>query len=191
MNEISAQLEALLFIYGEPMALPKIAQTLGIKLEEVSAAAKELGEFLNTSKSGLVLLTLYDKIQLATRPEFSSLLEKVLKAELNESLTPASLETLSIIAYSAPIARAEIDYIRGVNSSYTLRALSLRGLIERASDPKRGNAYVYSPSFDLLKHIGVDKVENLPEYEKFRALALSIKNPSFAEASEGKPQTNE
>lgn len=171
------KLEALLFIYGEPMAISKIAGILGVKEEEVSAQAKELAEFLNTSKSGLMLITLSDKIQLATRPEFSSMLETVIKSELKEALTPASLGTLSIIAYSGPIARAEIDYIRGVNSSYTLRALSMRGLIDRANDPKRGNAYVYTPSFDLLKHIGVDKVESLPEYEKFRALAFSIKNP--------------
>lgn len=182
MNKLASQLEALLFIYGEPMSMAKIAEVLGVKAEEVMTAAKELGEFLSTGKSGLTIIKLGDKIQLATQPEFSSLLEKVLKSELNESLTPAALETLSIIIYSAPIGRAEIDYIRGVNSSYTLRALSLRGLIERGSDPKRGNAYVYGPSFDLLKHIGVDRVENLPEYEKFRTLALSIKNPTNEQA---------
>jgi segregation and condensation protein B len=177
MTELSAQLEALLFIYGEPMAVAKISQTLGIKAEQVTGAAKELGEFLISSKSGLVLMVKGDAYLLATRPEFSSLLEKVLKAELNESLTPAALETLSIIAYAGPIGRAEIDYIRGVNSSYTLRALSVRGLIDKENDPKRGNAYVYTPSFDFLKHVGVASAEALPEYQKFRELALSIKNP--------------
>ena len=172
-----AQLEALLFIYGEPLALAKIAEILTITKEQVAQAVQELDEHLKTTNSGLALMTLGDSIQLATRPEFSTLLEKVVKSELNESLTPAALETLSIIAYASPISRAEIDYIRGVNSSYTLRALSMRGLIDRASDPKRGNAYVYGPSFDLLKHMGVARIEALPEYEKFRALAMSIKNP--------------
>lgn len=179
-----AQLEALLFIYGEPLSIAKIAEILAVKHEEVIVVAKELEASLNSSERGLMIITLGDKIQLATRPEFSSMLETVIKSELKEALTPASLETLSIIAYSGPIARAEIDYIRGVNSSYTLRALSLRGLIDRANDPKRGNAYVYTPSFDLLKHIGVDKVESLPEYEKFRSLAMSIKNsPSNEQTS--------
>ncbi len=176
MNNLTAQLEALLYIYGDPIESVKAAQTLGIKPEELEAAAKALQESLASEGRGLVLMIHDGKLQMTTKPEFSGLLEKVMKAELHESLTPASLETLAIIAYASPIGRAEVDYIRGVNSSYTLRALSIRGLIDRHPDPKRGNAYQYGPSFDLLKHMGMYKLENLPEYEKFRSLAHSIRS---------------
>lgn len=179
MNKLTAQLEALLFIYGDPIDVKKAAEILGVTKDAVDKAAHELVNLLIKEERGLVLLIHSDKLQLATKPEFSALLEKVMKAELTESLTPASLETLAIIAYASPIGRAEIDYIRGVNSSYTLRALLIRGLIDRHSDPKRGNAFLYGPSFDLLKYLGIYKLENLPEYEKFRALAESIKTTSL------------
>ncbi|MDO8752280.1 MAG: SMC-Scp complex subunit ScpB, partial [Anaerolineales bacterium] len=126
---------------------------------------------------GVAILTHNDHIQLVTRADFSPLLEKVMKAELNESLTNAALETLSVIAYAGPISRAEIDYIRGVNSSFILRSLLLRGLIEREADPKRANAFLYTPSANFLQHLGLKNFNELPEFEKFRALAAEVKNP--------------
>ncbi len=117
------------------------------------------------------------QLQLATKPNFKGLLEKVVKAELHEALTPAGLETLSIITYGGPILRSEIDYIRGVNSSFILRALLLRGLINRNPDPRRGNAYLYGPSFDFLKHLGGASVTELPDYQVFAELAMKVKQP--------------
>ena len=87
------------------------------------------------------------------------------------------METLSIVTYAGPMTRAELEYIRGVNSSFTMRNLLIRGLIERYPDPKRTNVFIYKPSFDLLKHIGISKVEDLPEYEKFQALIAKLRNP--------------
>ena len=102
----------------------------------------------------------------------SKLLEEITKQEFTEALTPASLETLSIVMYSGPISRADIEYIRGVNSSFTLRALLMRGLAERETDPKRGNAYLYKASFELLRHLGLSKNEDLPDYPKYKDLVL-------------------
>jgi len=175
MEFLESKLEALLFIYGEPMEVKKAAATLEVKPAEIEETAKLLAQQLIDRKSGLALVFYDSKIQLTTKPELSSLLEKVVKSELNEALTPAGLETLSIIAYSAPVSRAEIDYIRGVNSTFILRNLLLRGLIERENDPKRANAYVYKPSFDFLKFIGVSRVEEMPEFEKFSKLTQQLK----------------
>ncbi|MDO8601620.1 MAG: SMC-Scp complex subunit ScpB [bacterium] len=184
MNEkLISALQALLFIYGEPMDVKKAAITLEVKPAEVEEAAKSLAQLLTDSKSGLALIFYDSKIQLTTKPEFSSLLEKIVKSELNEALTPAGLETLSIIAYSAPVSRAEIDYIRGVNSTFILRSLLLRGLIDRDLDPKRSNAYIYKPSFDFLKHVGVSRVEDLPEFEKFSKLTAQLRPSATPVAS--------
>lgn len=189
--DIISKLEALLFIYGEPMEVKKAASTLEVKPAEIEEAAKMLAQQLVESKSGLAVVFYDSKIQLTTRPDFSGLLEKIVKSELNEALTPAGLETLSIVAYSAPVSRAEIDYIRGVNSTFILRNLLLRGLIDRENDPKRANAYVYKPSFDFLKHIGVTRVEDLPEFDKFSKLTQQLKpnaNPvPIAPAAEAAP----
>ena len=178
MNKLISQLEALLFIYGEPMDFKKIAQTLKVEESEIKSAADRLEESFKSDDRGLFLMRDKNKIQLATKPDYAKLLEDVIKEELHENLTSAALETLSIVAYAGPMARAELEYIRGVNSSFTLRNLLIRGLIERAPDPKRGNVFLYSPSFDLLKHIGVAKSEDLPEYEKFRTLIEKLRNPA-------------
>ena len=74
------------------------------------------------------------------------------------------METLSIVIYKNGVTRAEIDYIRGVNSSFTLRALSVRGLVEKTVDTKDNRRFVYKPSFELLSFMGVKSIENLPDY---------------------------
>ncbi len=183
-----ARLEALLFVYGELLSIKKAAEVLGVKKEEISEAAKQLSDALAVRGSGLTVMVHDDSLQLVTRSEFASLLQTVIKAELNESLTPASLETLAIITYAGPIARAEIDYIRGVNSSYTLRALALRGLVDRETDPQRANVYLYRPSADLVRHLGITKLDELPDYQRLRGVAEKIKQPTAAPAPEA-PQT--
>ncbi|HLB50899.1 MAG TPA: SMC-Scp complex subunit ScpB, partial [Patescibacteria group bacterium] len=70
-----------------------------------------------------------------------------------------------IIAYRGPIARHAIEAIRGVNCSFTLRALLLRGLIERTNNPSDSRSILYRVSFDFLKTLGVDQVEKLSEYD--------------------------
>ena len=62
------------------------------------------------------------------------------------------------------MSRAEIDYIRGVNSSFTLRALSVRGLIEKTLDPKDNRRYIYKPSFELMSYMGIKSIQDLPDY---------------------------
>ncbi|KKR79438.1 MAG: Segregation and condensation protein B, partial [Candidatus Nomurabacteria bacterium GW2011_GWA2_40_9] len=86
------------------------------------------------------------------------------KEELNKDLSKSSLETLSVILYKNGVNRREIDYIRGVNSSFTLRALSVRGLVERVLDPADSRRYVYKPTFELLSFMGIKSVEELPDY---------------------------
>ena len=70
---------------------------------------------------------------------------------------------LSIILYKGPISKAEIDQIRGVNSSYILRNLLIRGLVERKN---LSGKTVYSETFDLMRYLGVAKKEDLPAYDK-------------------------
>ena len=169
-NEKIAELEALLFIHGEPLTLKKIGALLEVKPEELDTLIVDLKSRLADGARGLVLVEDGEKIQLATKSEFGRILEKFIKGELSEDLTPASLETLSLVAYFAPISRTRLDYVRGVNSSFILRSLLLRGLVERFPDPDRANAFLYRPTFELLRHLGIEKKEGLPEFEKFQTL---------------------
>lgn len=173
-NNLTARLEALLFIYGEPMDIKNLGKILDLKESEVKEGLMALEEELKRSERGLSLLQDKNRVQLVTKPEFSKILEEITKQEFTEELTPAALETLSIITYAGPIPRADIEFIRGVNSSFTLRALLLRGLVERQIDPKRSNAYVYSASFDLLRHLGLSQNSDLPEYSKYKSLVEQL-----------------
>jgi len=174
-ESLTAALESLLFIYGEPIALEKTAKLLEVKTEDLKEIIDNFETQLKTNLSrGLTVSRVGDRIQLATKPDFHKLGEKIVKEEIREDLTPAALETLSIVAYSGPIARSLVDYFRGVNSTYILRNLLVRGLIEREPDPQRPYVFLYNVSFDFMKHLGLAKQEELPEYSKYKEILKNI-----------------
>lgn len=174
MNQKIAELEALLFIHGEPLALKKVGSILGVKPEELNALIAEFKKKLESEWRGLALVEDGEKVQLVTKPKFGKILESFIKEELSEDLSPASLEALALIAYFAPISRNRLDYLRGVNSTFIVRSLLLRGLVERFPDPGRANAFLYRPTLDLLRHLGLERREMLPDYEKFQLLLQSF-----------------
>ena len=163
-----AGLEALLFVHGEPMSFKKIGEALEVKVGEVKELLRELASSLEAKNRGLTLLQDADKVQFVTKSKFNSVLANFVKNELSEDLTPASLETLAIIAYFGPISRNRIEYQRGVNCSIILRSLMLRGLIERFTDPEHPQSYLYRPTFEFWKHLGLTKPEDMPEHARFR-----------------------
>jgi segregation and condensation protein B len=165
-----ASIEALLFIHGEPISHKKVESVLGLKKGEGEPIIAELKKRLEEDGRGLHLIVDKEKVQLATKPEFNKILEDFVKQELTEELTPASVEALSIVAYLGPISRAKIEYLRGVNSIVILRSLMIRGLVERIPDPEHPSGFLYQPTFDLIKHLGLSAKEDLPEHTKFQEL---------------------
>ncbi len=174
MNTLANKIEAILFFKGESLSLKKISEICQADIDEVKLA---LAELENKLTGGIVLLVKDDEYTLGTAPDFAQMIEDLQKEELNKTLTKSSLETLSIILYKNGASRAEIDYIRGVNSSFTLRALSVRGLVEKIPDPSDARKYVYKPTFELLSYMGVTKVEYLPEYGDVEQKMNQIKEP--------------
>ncbi len=170
----AASLEALLFVYGEPLSRQQLKKILKIDDTMLEQGLVRLQHALAEDHRGLALLQIEDKVQLGTKADFSHLVQSVVQQETREALTPATLETLSLIAYAGPITRTSIDYVRGVNSSFILRNLLIRGLITRQPDPKRANTYLYQVSFDLLKHLGLSDTKAIPEYEKYKELLRGI-----------------
>src|SRR3989338_6670633 len=164
MKDLEKKLEAVLFWKGEPLSYKKLEEILKVPQSEIKDAVFNLKNEL--AGRGVALLENGNEISLGTSPEFSKLIENLQKEELNKELSKASLETLSIILYKNGISRAEIDYIRGVNSSFILRALSVRGLVNKITDHKDNRRYLYQPSFDLLSFMGVKSVEELPDYSE-------------------------
>lgn len=171
-NSLVAALEALLFVHGEPVEVKKIASLLQADASDVESAIATLAGHLEQEGRGLMLVRQESRVQLATKPDFSSLVEHLVKDEFEEKLTPAALETLSLIAYLGPISRARVDYLRGVNSSYSIRNLLMRGLVEKTTDPESPHVTAYRVSFDLLRHLGVSSIEDLPDYEKYKSITV-------------------
>ncbi len=180
---ISGALEAVLFSYGEALDLKKLSSLLGVGAEEVEVAAQSLIAKFASSESGLALIRHQNTLQLVSAPKFSELVGTLLKSEFQAELTSAASETLAIIAYAGPIGRNDMEYIRGVNSSFTIRNLMLRGLINKFPNPKRPNSLLYELSSDCFKHLGLAKINDLPEYEKYKTLATRLHDQSVAENS--------
>jgi len=162
-ENLEKKIESILFWKAEPIKVSELAQILQLKDREINEALKTLQERL--SDRGLSLIINDNKVALVTCPEASDIIEKLHKEELTKDLSKATLETLTIVLYRGPMRRSEIDYIRGVNSQFTLRALLVRGLIEKKIDEKDERAYIYSTTIDTLAHLGVSNVEELPDYE--------------------------
>lgn len=159
-------LESLLFVSGEPVSVSRIAKILEIPEEEVRTALDQLAQkYGEDTERGLMLVRDDKTALLATKGENASVVESLTKSTLQENMSKAALEVLAIIAYRAPIARVEIDAIRGVNCSFTLRNLLLRDLISREGNPSDSRGYLYRPTLHFLQVLGIEKVSELPQYE--------------------------
>ena len=165
MINMHTRLEALLFASGEPLSTERIAKILDIDETEVAAIAAELSESL--TGRGIILIENEGSYQLTTSSETSGDVAQLFAEERERSLSKSALEILAIISYEAPITQAQIEMIRGVSSISAIRILLMRGLIERARSSDAA-PYEYRPSMDLLTHLGITSLAELPEYESYR-----------------------
>lgn len=164
--ELESKIEGLLFYKGEDVQIKKLAELLKVTEEEIEESLKKLEQSL--INRGLVLVHKDDSVVLGITSELSSLIESIRKEEITKELTKSSLETLSIVLYKNGVSRSEIDYIRGVNSSFILRNLLVRGLIEKIVDPKDSRRVLYRPTFDTLSFMGITSIEQLPNYDEVK-----------------------
>lgn len=132
-----------------------------ITVDELTTALNILSERLKNGATRLIETT--EEIQLVTCPELAPIIEAMRKNELKADISKAGAETLAIILYQEPISRAEIDRIRGVNSSFILRNLLIRGLVERSSNKNR-SGYVFTISPTLLAYLGITEKHQLPDF---------------------------
>lgn len=167
-EKLKSIIESLLFVSGEPLKIKKIAALAEVSGAEVKNGISALRESFEAGKRGLRVIEKGDEIQLVTNPGNSKYVEGFLKSEMEQKLSRASLETLAIVAYRGPITRIGVEEIRGVNCTFTLRYLLLRGLIERIENPHDSRSWLYRISFDFLKKMNLAKKEDLPCYEDLK-----------------------
>lgn len=159
--DLASKIQALLFAEGDSLSLKKLAQLLECDAASLSAALDALSAKL--AGSALTLVRTDTEAALAIAPAARDVVAAAAKAD-EKDIGDAGLEVLAILLYEGPSTRSDIDYIRGVNSSSTLRTLLSRRLVERAGNPEDGREYLYRLTIDLLGHLGVSNASELPEY---------------------------
>jgi segregation and condensation protein B len=171
---LSSQIEAVLFYKAEPLSVKRLAQIFKKEEPEIKNALRELRDELKGR--GITLVEWEDEVSIGTSKEVSNLIETLSREELVKDLGKAGLETLSIILYQGPLSRAEIDYIRGVNSNFILRNLLIRGLVDKVENPKDQRSFIYKPTLELISHLGLSVITDLPDYEAVRKDIEYFKN---------------
>lgn len=164
MDKLKSVIESLLFLSGEPIRIGKISKITKAGEPEIENALELLSKDYSGGR-GMIIIRKEDSVQMASSPENSGFLDDLVKSEIQENLSKAALEVLSIVAYRGPISRMDIEAIRGVNCSFTLRSLLMRGLLERVDNPKDNRSFLYKISFDFLKKLGLERQEDLPDFE--------------------------
>lgn len=167
-----AALHALLFASGEPLEKKQIAKLLDIKEADVKLALKALTDSL--ANSGVAVVETETEVELRTAPEAAPLVKKLRENELARDLGKASLETLAVIAYQSGATRGEVDWVRGVNSSASLRTLLMRGLIEGREDERDKRRIRYSLTTEALAHLGIRNAAELPRAQELSAGATEV-----------------
>ena len=165
IKKIAQRIEAYLFWKGEPVSIKQLSKILDLNLNIIDEAIEIIKE-KNSHDNGIVLIQYDDMLTLGTHIDVNDFIEKIIKDDLQKDLGKSALETLAIILYQGPIKRADIDYIRGVNSQFILRNLLIRGLITREDDPKDERTFLYKPSLELLSFLGITNIKELPDFEE-------------------------
>ena len=164
--QLVQKIEAVLFYLAEPVSVDFLAKTLEISKKEIISAIGDLG--LSLEERGVRLVFHDDEVTLVTAPQFSGLIEKIIKEEREKDLGRAGIETLSIVAYKGPVSKKEIEYIRGVNSQWALRSLLLRGLVEKRGSKNDERVVLYSITGETVRYLGLSRISELPEYHELK-----------------------
>lgn len=165
MNRL-AEIEVLLFVAGEEgLTVRSLAEMLELQPSAVIQQLEKLSQkYQEDSQSGLAVLESSNRYKLVTKKELADLLRTYAKTPMNQSMSRALLETLSIIAYKQPITRIEVDSIRGVNSSGAISKLQAFDLIrENGKKEVLGRPNLYITTEYFLDYMGINQLEELPD----------------------------
>lgn len=163
-------IEALLFASDAPLPAAKIAQVLGVgDARDVRRHIADLNAAYEQTGSSFRIEEIANGFQMLTRPVFNAWLAKLLRARQDTRLTPAALETLAVIAYKQPVARADIEAVRGVACGDVINRLRELGLVTiagRAED--LGRPLLYGTTKRFLEVFGLASIAELPKVESLR-----------------------
>lgn len=163
LSEKLSAIEAILFAFGEPVEAERLAECSETQLDELSKLIAALNERYNDCGSALEILTLNGSYQLATKKDYAGFIRRAMETKRNASLSPASLEVLTIIAYNQPITRSFVDDVRGVDSGGVVNNLIEKELIEEAGRLDiPGRPVLFRTTDNFLRSFGISSISELP-----------------------------
>jgi segregation and condensation protein B len=166
VSETARQVEALLFLSPEPLALNVLAELTDADAEEVVGALDELAE-RHGEDGGLEVAQLAGGYVLRTRAELEDVCDRLRERPPEDRLSPAALETLAVVAYLEPVSRPDIGRLRGVSVDSTVAHLVERGLLEEAGRADGSGAMRYRTTRSFQKRFGLRDQRDLPPIERF------------------------
>jgi segregation and condensation protein B len=168
MEDLNSVVEAILFALGREISTKELADTLEILEEDVKKAVNSLKEKYN-DRNGVNLIAVNGMIQLVTNNKYYEQVSKFVENTKRQNLSISAQETLAIIAYNPKITKTEIEAIRGVNSDFAVSRLLECGLVEEVARLNLpGRPAAYSVTNEFLRSCGIEKIEELPEYENIK-----------------------
>ena len=162
-TELQRAIEAILFAAGERIEVSRLAMALETDEDEIVTAADALADALAFERRGIRLLRMEDKWQLCSAPDYADMIRRAFEVRKPAKLSQPALEVLSIIAYHQPTTRAQVDQIRGVDSSYTVSLLLERDLIEECGRLQvPGRPRLYRTTENFLRSFHLSSLKELP-----------------------------
>ncbi len=164
MNDLTAAAEAVLFASGEPLEIERLSEGLGIGSEQTYEILMSIRQRLDDEGSGICLLEMAGKYQLAARKEYRRIVSDVLDMKKNQPLSQAALEVLAVIAYNQPVTKSFVEQIRGVDCSGVVNTLCSKGLIEEAGRLELpGRPIAYRTTDVFLRCFCMESLSQLPQ----------------------------
>ena len=162
-EKLKGEIEAILFAAGEPVALERIGQVLGLRTYAVEELLEELQEKFNAPDSGIRLLRLENTAQFTSNPAFIQPVRGALELKRNAPLSRAAREVLAVVAYNQPVTKAFVEQVRGVDCSGVIGSLVQKGLLEeRGRMELPGRPLLYGTTENFLRCFGLSSIGELP-----------------------------
>ena len=172
-EEIKAIIENILLAVDQPVNETQFKNLLGSSIDKVilKPVLEELIEDYNSRN--LQIVQVAEGYQLCTRHDYSDWVRKFLKFDKTTKLSQPSLDTLAIIAYKQPLTKAEVEEIRGVDSSGVVKTLLEKKVISPGGRKKvPGRPIMYRTTRKFLEYFGLRDLSDLPTLEDFKESAL-------------------
>ncbi|MFH1578020.1 MAG: SMC-Scp complex subunit ScpB [Candidatus Omnitrophota bacterium] len=167
-DNLKAVIEAILFVNEKPVLIEQIRNVFkDLDAAEIRKNIEALQADYLSSKGGMRIIEVAGGFRMVTALELGRYLKKFYQKP-PERLSGPTLETLSIIAYKQPVIRMEMEAIRGVDVSGTVRNLINKGLVRAAGRRKApGRPFVYVTTRQFLEYFGLRSLSELPKIKEF------------------------